>query len=855
MGWKKDLNRASASFRDAADHLERAQAQLSAAAAAMPSPDAGAAAQAELTVALGRAAMLTAPGFLSQDLQRMPAGTAPRRDPPIGTVHVRLGVAGDDPQTGFPVIVPLLGQGHLVIDGDASDPRVAGVLQSMVLRLAAAVPDLEMSFVDCVALGKTFSESAPLVAAGIAAATATDTAGLNRALDAAEAHVQEAQRARNDGSGMGEIPYHLVVVAGLPPLLSRAIAARIAALAHAGPHGRTHLILAGWRDESPHDTKPAIDNATYVTVDGHGNLRHAVHNVPLPVAFDAAPPPQLVRTVYGSLADTHREAAKVGISALLPPQQWQESSIDGLSTVVGRDSRGEVTLSFDDATPHWLVGGRTGGGKTVFLLDVLYGLAARYGPRELALYLLDFKEGVSFTEFTPRPHDQSWIPQVRAVGVESDREYGTAVLVALRAELSRRATAMKRAGVTKLADLRRARPDLDLPRIVAVIDEFHVLFAGNDRLAREAVNHLEELARKGRSYGVHLVLASQTISGVEALYAKTDSIFGQFPLRVALPGAKYVLDVNNTAAETITLGQAMVNHSGGVSGFDRLVHFPDATADTDLVNGLRARLWQLRDPDSAPPTVFAGYAEQHLIEDPRYNALSATTNRPAALVGRAVDVAISTVALPMDAVPGRHLAVVGTSDVGADIVQAATLSLARQHQPGDAEFLLAPLVAQADPACSETVAALAEDGHAHTRLSPDKLVSAMVELSTREESDRPVYLALFGADGAHSLLNNVSGNAFRAVLKHGPPRGVHVLGWWRGLRRFTDDLGIGGREDVACLVVLNVPGGEIGPFIGDIGNDYAPRQNRALVIDRHENTRRLFVPFVRTGRDFDRLVL
>ena len=112
-----------------------------------------------------------------------------------------------------------------------------------------------------------------------------------------------------------------------------------------------------------------------------------------------------------------------------------------------------MTLAFDDATPHWLVGGRTGAGKTVFLLDVLYGLAARYSPAELQLWLLDFKEGVSFTEFVPTDRDPSWLPHARAVGVESDREYGLAVLRELRRELSRRAGLFKRHGVTKLADL------------------------------------------------------------------------------------------------------------------------------------------------------------------------------------------------------------------------------------------------------------------------------------------------------------------------------------------------------------------------------------------------------------------
>ena len=121
-------------------------------------------------------------------------------------------------------------------------------------------------------------------------------------------------------------------------------------------------------------------------------------------------------------------------------------SVAGLRTVVGRAGRGDAVLALDDTTPHWLVGGRTGSGKTVFLLDVLYGLAARYSPDELALYLLDFKEGVSFTEFIPTDADPSWVPHARTVGVESDRQYGVAVLTELVREMNRRAGGDEAAG-------------------------------------------------------------------------------------------------------------------------------------------------------------------------------------------------------------------------------------------------------------------------------------------------------------------------------------------------------------------------------------------------------------------------
>jgi DNA segregation ATPase FtsK/SpoIIIE, S-DNA-T family len=77
---------------------------------------------------------------------------------------------------------------------------------------------------------------------------------------------------------------------------------------------------------------------------------------------------------------------------------------------------------------------------------------------------------------------------------------------------------------------------------------------------------------------------------------------------------------------------------------------------------------------------------------------------------------------------------------------------------------------------------------------------------------------------------------------------VHLLGWWRNFRRFTDDIGgSAGREDVACALVLNLPGGEIMGHFGQQFQHWNPRAGRALLIDRHADTGagRLVVPFSR----------
>ena len=60
-----------------------------------------------------------------------------------------------------------------------------------------------------------------------------------------------------------------------------------------------------------------------------------------------------------------------------------------------------VEVALGDDPPHALIGGPSGSGKTNLIYAWLAALATRYGPEELALYLLDFKEGVSFARFVP----------------------------------------------------------------------------------------------------------------------------------------------------------------------------------------------------------------------------------------------------------------------------------------------------------------------------------------------------------------------------------------------------------------------------------------------------------------------
>ncbi len=143
------------------------------------------------------------------------------------------------------------------MNGDARDPRVAGLLTSLVLRLLAGCPagELKLRVVD--STGSMFGAFPPLVAARVMAEPATDRNGLRTVLSEAE------QWVRNPGRYT-----LLVVIAALPELTEGPELARLAMLAQAGPAARLHLVVAGWPPPplTAESTQPPLAFTTQITL-------------------------------------------------------------------------------------------------------------------------------------------------------------------------------------------------------------------------------------------------------------------------------------------------------------------------------------------------------------------------------------------------------------------------------------------------------------------------------------------------------------------------------------------------------------------------------------------------------------
>lgn len=167
-----------------------------------------------------------------------------------------------------------------------------------------------------------------------------------------------------------------------------------------------------------------------------------------------------------------------------------------------------------------LLAGKPGSGKSFTLHAIILGLAMRYAPDELEMYLLDYKDGVEFQIYVnPEPsiYDDNYelddydkaLPHAKVISIASDREFGLNVLKYICNEIKQRSDKFKEIGAEKIAAYRQLTEE-KMPRIFVVIDEFQALFKDNDRIMREINEVLDDpILRKGRSYGVHLLLASQ----------------------------------------------------------------------------------------------------------------------------------------------------------------------------------------------------------------------------------------------------------------------------------------------------------------------------------------------------------
>ncbi|MFF5288213.1 FtsK/SpoIIIE domain-containing protein [Paractinoplanes globisporus] len=751
-----------------------------------------------------------------------------------------------------PALVPFLDRGHIVVRGDRrnGDEVVAGLL---LRALGTAAPGaLTITGYDPEHLGGGLARFATLAPAGVLKFVGPGGLAvlLNELVDEVR-RINETVLA-GEYTSLRELaaathrrpePWRVAVLLMGSGELGRPEQTQLQRLLRTGAAAGVHLIIQGL----PVEAGPGIE---FISA-ADGDRAHISSAGALPVRLDGGPPQAVVAATCRRIAEAVAAGpAPVALDSLLPQQLWKESSATGLTAPLGDSPQGvPVTVTLSDYPPHALIAGPSGTGKTNLIYAWMGALAARYSPGELAFYLLDFKEGVSFARFAPGRRDPSWLPHVRLVGVNvnTDREFGLALLRFLGEELRRRADAAKRSEVTNLAELRAEDPDGSWPRIVAVVDEFQVLLAGRDAVATEAVDLLEDLARRGRSQGIHLILASQDVSGIEALWGRP-ALVAQFSLRIALPRARRILAETNTAAESLPRYHAVVNADSGATEANKIVRVP-AAGDRDRWNALQHRLWRSRPEGQGPPRLFDGDVRPRLIDSPDFRRLAPAEGSPAPvmLLGETIDVQARSARTVLRRAPGRNLAVLGTrTEEACAVLATAGLSLAAQFPPDGARFSLLCLDQDARPYAADLEAELPEPKGLFSAENADWLLEdAAAEATASWPADRPHFILIYAADALPG--GKPAADQLRTILRQGPERRIHVLGWWRGAGLLRDALGgpASRTDPIGAWVALDVHGSELSPYYPGAGAPaWYPRPWRALHFDRsvHRGTE-VIIPY------------
>ena len=541
---------------------------------------------------------------------------------------------------------------------------------------------------------------------------------------------------------------------------------------------------------------------------------------------------------------------------------WSESSVEGLTFTIGKYGINNVDITIGDEINqrhNAIITGAVGQGKSNLISVIIHSLCLRYSPRELRMYLLDFKEGVTFKAFSNIGQDE-YLPHARALGLESDVDFGKAILDMLFQEYQSRMRILKENNMKSIREYRLAFPEIEMPRIVVVIDEFQMMFGDDMNEGQRIAETLEKSVRLFRAVGIHFILASQTLGGNMALSYKKDSIFAQVPIRIALKNSliesQQTLSLNNSAAAFLRPREAIVNLDYGEVSQNRKTVI--AFADESLLVGIRKKWWENTHAKYSAPYVFESLKRitisrgiQALVER-RHSA-----KIPAALIGEKISVDGTPIFIPLPKEPGRNIAILGSPDSECNqavgMVQSIAISLAVQHPKGDARFVFFDFTqdkqtfAEAYPDFS----ALMENvGYYIESLHGDKLDETLKVMKDETFVDESVYVFGLGLDKwqyEKDLYGN--GSSLKDFVEIAPTKGAHFIGWWTKSSAFTSQTaGYGSSDAFNSKIFLRIDERTVqsltSPFV-----KWSPQENRGLISDDVELAEEtIFVPYAPTNQ-------
>ena len=174
-----------------------------------------------------------------------------------------------------------------------------------------------------------------------------------------------------------------------------------------------------------------------------------------------------------------------------------------LRAVIGQSAAGTYSVDLRTDGPHALVGGTTGAGKSELLQAWILGMAVAHSPQRITFLLVDYKGGSAFRDCVNLPHTVGMVTDLNTHLVRR-------ALASLSAELRYREHLLARFKAKDLVELEKRGEVEAPPSLIIIVDEFAALV----QEVPDFVDGVVNIAQRGRSLGIHLILATQRPAGV-----------------------------------------------------------------------------------------------------------------------------------------------------------------------------------------------------------------------------------------------------------------------------------------------------------------------------------------------------
>jgi DNA segregation ATPase FtsK/SpoIIIE, S-DNA-T family len=605
----------------------------------------------------------------------------------------------------IPALLELPLHGSLCIKSKDEEGRKAGLqlLQNTVLRILMTLPPgkARFNFIDPLSLGETFAGFMHLndfkedLTGG---RIATNTRQIEKQLLDLNEHMETViqKYLRNEfkdiceyNATVGEIsePFRFLVIADFPVNFSEEAVKRLISIAKSGARCGVYILLH--RVEKHHipgefNAEDIEENALkidYLFGDldwKNCGFKLASFNI------ESLPKAQVMNEIIRTVGTASIDATRVEIpfQKIRSPKVWEEESTEELSVAIGLTGAKQQSLSFGHGTSqHCLIAGKTGSGKSNLMHIIICNMALKYSPEELEFYLIDFKKGVEFKAYAAH-----MLPHAKAIAIESDREFGLSVLRKIDKDLQARGELLRNSGAQNIAQYKKAS-GLNLSRILLVIDEFQEIFVEDDMIAQEASLLLDRIVRQGRAFGMHVILASQTLAGSYSLPRAT---MGQMTIRIALQCSEsdsyVILNESNNAARLLNRpGEAIYNNQAGLP--EGNTPFQAAFLSDDDKDDLLQKISQMGSPRR--PYIFEGNIPANIQHSQTLQNLTVTDKHQLQLVLGEPNAIQDSQSVYLENMPGQNILIVGQKEeVALSTFTSAILSASKQKNNEELEIVI-----------------------------------------------------------------------------------------------------------------------------------------------------------------------